>query len=164
MIHKIQQDLVYTANKLKISKLDDYEKLKMNENSRSTNFFQMVSNSVLIVILMVVLLFMVFVACFLLVTMFKRNTVVKKPNKQKDNQTYDRNVHNFFRNPFKLTNTMKDNNLKETHVPANLMVISFIALILYTGTLIVLNVHIIFKFFFFKKNYYSKLNNVLDVS
>ena len=85
----MQQDSMHTANKLKISKFDDYETYKFNkENSRTANFFQMVSNSVLIVILMVVLLFMIFVACFLLVTMFKKNTVVKQSsdNNQKESR------------------------------------------------------------------------------
>jgi hypothetical protein len=126
VLNKIQQDLMHSINtRPRIANFDNYETFKLNESSRTVNFFQMVSNSVLIVILMVVLMFMIFVACFLLVTMFKRNTVVKKPRKQENNEktgvSCSDRVKNFLKNTFKYQSKIKQNE-KVKASPANLMV------------------------------------------
>jgi len=116
VLNKMQQDLMHSANsRLRMNNFDSYEPLKFNDNSRTVNFFQMVSNSVLIVILMVVLMFMIFVACFLLVTMFKRNTVVKKPRKQEEKSkiTCGERVKSFLKNVFKTKDKLNNQEAKE---------------------------------------------------
>jgi hypothetical protein len=127
VLNKMQQDLIHSANsRPRMNNFDTYEPLKFNDNSRTVNFFQMVSNSVLIVILMVVLLFMIFVACFLLVTMFKRNTVIKKPRKQEESAkskiTCGERVKSFLKNVFKTKAKLNNQEAKEIVNATNLTV------------------------------------------
>jgi len=126
----MQQDLIHSANsKLRIGNMDTFDTMKFNESSRTVNFFQMVSNSVLIVILMVVLLFMIFVACFLLVTMFKRNTIVKKPSRQENDEKHQMScrdrVKRFLKNVFKIESKLNNNQNENGNgkiTPVNLTV------------------------------------------
>lgn len=57
----------------------------IDEDIKTKNFFQAVSNSVLIVILLVVLAFMILIACFILITAYKRTLRTKRQ------QTYSNN-------------------------------------------------------------------------
>lgn len=68
--------------------LDEFELLTSEfESGMKKNFFQLVSNGVLLVILLTVLMFMLFVACFLFIIFYKKNshgahkTVKEKTNK-----------------------------------------------------------------------------------
>lgn len=65
----------------------EFADVEMPTASNGRNFFQLVSNGVLLVILITVLMFMLFVACFLFVIFYKKNTSrdkeVDKASKQK---------------------------------------------------------------------------------
>lgn len=54
-------------------KLGGFFDSNVNEATLKKNFFQLVSNSVLIIILLTVLMFMLFVACFLFIIFYKKN-------------------------------------------------------------------------------------------
>ena len=57
------------------------------DDTKNKNFFQLVSNSVLIVILLVVLAFMILIACFILVTAYKRALQSKKQQQSYSNKS-----------------------------------------------------------------------------
>lgn len=60
------------------------ETIRFN-SKRDRNFFQLVSSSVLIVILMGILIFMIFIACFIFVTIYKRSMETKPKFIRKNN-------------------------------------------------------------------------------
>jgi hypothetical protein len=76
--------------------LDEFELLTSEfESGMKKNFFQLVSNGVLLVILLTVLMFMLFVACFLFIIFYKKNSRgAHKTFKEKTNKASKENDGN----------------------------------------------------------------------
>lgn len=63
---------------------------ELQSNTHTKNLFQMISNGVLLVILITVLIFMMFVACFLFLTFYRKKIRKEEINSKLENNTHEK--------------------------------------------------------------------------